>query len=90
HRGAGLRRGDHLHLSHQGTEPLRPDRAGRHHLRRLYLGAPAGRGGGGPAVLHGPGLSEDGDAGPLPGHPTGCAGLYPGVLLRRHRSRPQT
>ena len=49
-----------------------------------------GRGGGGPAVLHGPGLSEDGDAGPLPGHPTGCAGLYPGVLLRRHRSRPQT
>ena len=49
-----------------------------------------GRGGGGSAVLHGPGLPEDGDAGPLPGHPTGCAGLYPGVLLRRHRSRPQT
>ena len=91
HRGAGLRRGDHLHLSHQGTgtSPGRSRGGGDTTFCRLYHGAPAGRGGGGSAVLHGPGLPEDETPGPFQA-PTGCAGLYPGVLLRRHRSRPQT
>ena len=91
HGGPGLRRQGHLYLPHQGPEPLRPHGAVRHHLCRVYHRTAADGNSGGAAVLHRPGLPEDGDARPLPVKLERCGRIYRLVLrpVLRHGIRRQ-